>query len=127
MGIRVQLVFPQRADDGQRLQRRENENGERNQENLEHHDISICATCIRVPVMRAHAESINLTLKNDLSEEEARKIISEFPGVSLIDDPTQSSSMFDHSDQDVVWPVASEEISRKKETKVWSCSCAGIK
>ena len=56
-------------------------------------DISICATCIRVPVMRAHAESINLTLKNDLSEEEARKIISEFPGVSLIDD--RANNRFD--------------------------------
>ena len=65
-------------------------------------DISICATCIRVPVMRAHAESINLTLKNDLSEEEARKIISEFPGVSLIDDRANNRFPMpsDASDQD---------------------------
>ena len=65
-------------------------------------DISICATCIRVPVMRAHAESINLTLKNELSEEEARKIISEFPGVSLIDDRANNRFPMpsDASDQD---------------------------
>ena len=65
-------------------------------------DIKITATCIRVPVMRAHAESINLTLKNDLSEEEARKIISEFPGVSLIDDRANNRFPMpsDASDQD---------------------------
>ena len=52
-------------------------------------DITIAATCIRVPVMRAHAESINLTLKNELSEEDARQLISDFPGASLIDDREQ--------------------------------------
>lgn len=33
-------------------------------------DVDITATCIRVPVMRAHAESINLELERDMSEEE---------------------------------------------------------
>ncbi len=32
-------------------------------------DVSITATCIRVPVMRAHAESINLELEKPLSGE----------------------------------------------------------
>lgn len=65
-------------------------------------DISIAATCIRVPVMRAHAESINLTLKNELSEADARKIIGEFPGVSLIDDRANNRFPMptDASDQD---------------------------
>jgi len=47
---------------------------------------AITATCVRVPVMRAHAESINLTFHNPLSETEARDILSNAPGVSLIDD-----------------------------------------
>lgn len=46
----------------------------------------ITATCIRVPVMRAHAESINLTLKQPLTEDAARGLLAEAPGVSLIDD-----------------------------------------
>ena len=33
-------------------------------------DVSITATCIRVPVMRAHAESINLELNREVSEDE---------------------------------------------------------
>ena len=65
-------------------------------------DITIAATCIRVPVMRAHAESINLTLKNELSEEDARQLISDFPGASLIDDRANNRFPMpsDASDQD---------------------------
>ena len=33
-------------------------------------DVSITATCIRVPIMRAHAESINLEFDRDISEQE---------------------------------------------------------
>ncbi len=46
----------------------------------------ISATCVRVPVMRAHAESINLTFNKPLSEDEARQILAQAPGVSIIDD-----------------------------------------
>lgn len=35
-------------------------------------DVAITATCIRVPIMRAHAESINLEFDRDVSEEEVR-------------------------------------------------------
>ncbi|MEM9346529.1 MAG: aspartate-semialdehyde dehydrogenase [Planctomycetota bacterium] len=47
---------------------------------------AITATCIRVPVMRAHAESINLTLDMPLTEDDARQLLAAAPGVSLIDD-----------------------------------------
>ena len=47
---------------------------------------AITATCIRVPVMRAHAESINLTLDKPMTEEQASKLLADAPGVSLIDD-----------------------------------------
>ncbi len=49
-------------------------------------DIAVTATCIRVPVMRAHAEAINLELDRELSEAEARDILASAPGVSLSDD-----------------------------------------
>lgn len=48
--------------------------------------ISISPTCIRVPVLRAHCESINLTLKNPLTEDEAREILAGSPGISIVDD-----------------------------------------
>lgn len=46
----------------------------------------ITATCVRVPVMRAHAESINLTFDGPLLETEAEALLREAPGVSLIND-----------------------------------------
>jgi aspartate-semialdehyde dehydrogenase len=49
-------------------------------------DVNITATCIRVPVMRAHAESINLEFENDISEAEAKQALEKAEGVSIIDD-----------------------------------------
>ena len=49
-------------------------------------DVRVTATCIRVPVMRAHAESINLELEHPVTIEEAKTFLEDFPGVSVIDD-----------------------------------------
>ncbi|MEM7682573.1 MAG: aspartate-semialdehyde dehydrogenase [Planctomycetota bacterium] len=54
----------------------------------EQENTGISATCIRVPVMRAHAESINLTLDQPLSADQARELLAGFPGVSIVDDRT---------------------------------------
>lgn len=48
--------------------------------------LQITATCIRVPIMRAHAESINLEFERDISEEEAVQLLSDAAGVSIIND-----------------------------------------
>ncbi|XP_073036281.1 uncharacterized protein [Primulina eburnea] len=48
--------------------------------------VKVTATCIRVPVMRAHAESINLQFEKSLDEDTAREILSSAPGVVVIDD-----------------------------------------
>lgn len=49
-------------------------------------DVQIAATCVRVPVMRAHAESINLELENPIDEKQVKQLLSKAPGVSIIDD-----------------------------------------
>ncbi len=48
--------------------------------------VRITATCIRVPVMRAHAESINITLKKPATLAQVRAALESAPGVSLVDD-----------------------------------------
>ncbi len=48
--------------------------------------IRVTATCVRVPVLRAHCESVNLTFNKPLSEAEARKILAAAPGVTILDD-----------------------------------------
>lgn len=49
-------------------------------------DISVTATCIRVPVLRAHCEAINLSFEQPITEEQARDILSKAPGVTIMDD-----------------------------------------
>jgi len=46
----------------------------------------ITVTCIRVPVMRAHSESINLTFERPINPAQVRDILSAAPGVTLVDD-----------------------------------------
>jgi aspartate-semialdehyde dehydrogenase len=48
--------------------------------------VKIAATCIRVPIMRAHAESINLELENPLDEKDALELLKNAPGITVIDD-----------------------------------------
>jgi aspartate-semialdehyde dehydrogenase len=53
-------------------------------------EMAISATCVRVPVLRAHSESINLTLKRPLSPERARTLLAQAPGVEIVDDREQN-------------------------------------
>jgi aspartate-semialdehyde dehydrogenase len=53
---------------------------------LAHPDLAITATCVRVPVLRAHAESINLSLERPLSPERARTLLAQAAGVEIVDD-----------------------------------------
>ena len=49
-------------------------------------DIAITCTCVRIPVFRAHCESINLEFADPITPEQVRDLLSTAPGVSLIDD-----------------------------------------
>jgi aspartate-semialdehyde dehydrogenase len=49
-------------------------------------DIRITATCVRVPVLRAHSEAINLEFDEPFEPDEARAILSNAPGVKLVED-----------------------------------------
>src|SRR5690606_20192950 len=48
--------------------------------------VGISPTCIRVPVMRAHAESISVRLKKPATVAQMRAVIEKAPGVTLVDD-----------------------------------------
>jgi aspartate-semialdehyde dehydrogenase len=50
-------------------------------------DLAIQPTCIRVPVLRAHAEAITLELEAPMSPGEARALLSRAPGLKIVDDP----------------------------------------
>jgi len=48
--------------------------------------LHISATCVRIPVFRAHCESINITLKHKLPEKKLRSLLQMTRGIKIIDD-----------------------------------------
>ena len=54
-----------------------------------HSDIRVSATCVRVPVMRAHSESIWLETERPISVEEAREAFATAPGIVVEDCPAE--------------------------------------
>ena len=54
---------------------------------LQDPSIRVSATTVRVPVFRAHSEAINVEFERKISASEARKLLSEAPGVVIVDDP----------------------------------------
>ncbi|GIO83787.1 aspartate-semialdehyde dehydrogenase [Paenibacillus faecis] len=53
--------------------------------------IQVTATCVRIPVVYGHSESVYVELKNDYDLEEVRGLLSDAPGVTLVDDPASQS------------------------------------
>ena len=51
-----------------------------------HSDVKVSAMCVRVPVMRAHSESIWVETERPISVAEAREAFSKAEGVVLMDD-----------------------------------------
>ncbi len=68
-------------------------------------ELLVNCTCVRVPVMRSHSESITVEFERPLSPDEARAALSDAPGVRVVDDPAQLRypMPLETSDQDLVY------------------------
>lgn len=53
-------------------------------------DIQVAATCVRVPVLRCHGESINVEFENEVTVEAARAALEAAPGITMMDDPANN-------------------------------------
>lgn len=51
-------------------------------------DLRVSGTCVRVPVFTGHSMAVHAEFAEDLSPEEATELLSNAPGVRLIDVPT---------------------------------------
>ncbi len=49
-------------------------------------DLAITATCVRVPVLRAHSEAVNIEFIKPFSVKEAYEILESARGVEIIED-----------------------------------------
>ena len=48
--------------------------------------IRVCPTTIRVPILRAHSESVSIEQERKVSIEEAKSALAAAPGVAIVDD-----------------------------------------
>ncbi len=53
-------------------------------------DLRVSATCVRVPVIRAHSAAVHIETTDALSADDARRLLMAAPGVVLIDEPMQA-------------------------------------
>lgn len=54
-----------------------------------HSDVHVSATCVRVPVMRAHSEAIWVQTEEPLTIEQVRDAFATSPGIILVDNPAE--------------------------------------
>lgn len=68
-------------------------------------DLDVSATCVRVPVMRAHSEAIWLETREPLSLDQVRNALANAKGVVLLDNPEQKQypMPLDVADHDPVY------------------------
>jgi len=87
-------------------------------------DIRITATCVRVPVLRAHSEAINLEFEQPFSTDKAREILAMAAGVKLVEDfpknyfpmPIEASGK-----DDVLVGRIRQDISHPNGLELWLC------
>ena len=48
--------------------------------------IKVTATCVRIPVMGGHSESVNIEFENDFELDEVKSLLAKSPGVAVLDD-----------------------------------------
>lgn len=67
--------------------------------------LRVNCTCVRVPVVRSHSESINIEFEREISPEKARELLKDAPGVRLYDEPSEKVYPMPllTSDQDLVY------------------------
>ena len=56
---------------------------------MEDDNLRVTATTVRVPVYRSHAESVNVEFADEVSVDDARKALENFPGVIVRDNPDE--------------------------------------
>ncbi|MFM7599627.1 MAG: aspartate-semialdehyde dehydrogenase [Pseudanabaena sp.] len=87
-------------------------------------DIRITATCVRVPVLRAHSEALNLEFAHSFNPDKAREILATAAGVKLVEDFTKNyfPMPIDASGKDeVLVGRVRQDISHPNGLELWIC------
>jgi len=84
--------------------------------------LPVSPTAVRVPVFRSHSESINLETERKISAAEAQEVLSQAPGVVVIDRPRDNEypmPWFTANRDEVFVGRIREDISLEKGLNLW--------
>jgi aspartate-semialdehyde dehydrogenase len=87
-------------------------------------DLRVTATCVRVPVLRAHSEAINLEFDQPFAVAQARQAIVDAPGVTLVEDWEKNyfPMPIDASGKDnVLVGRIRQDLSHANGLELWLC------
>ncbi|WP_295153728.1 aspartate-semialdehyde dehydrogenase [uncultured Brachyspira sp.] len=88
-------------------------------------DMQISCTCVRVPVIRSHSESITIETDKKITVKKARELLSKAKGVKVVDDPLKFKypmPLYTSNQDDIYVGRIREDISAKNSLTFW---CAG--
>ena len=86
--------------------------------------LRITATCVRVPVLRAHSEALNLEFGQPFDVDQARSLIAQAPGVTLVEDWQKNyfpMPMDASGKDDVLVGRIRQDISHNNSLDLWLC------
>jgi aspartate-semialdehyde dehydrogenase len=89
---------------------------------FEDDDIRINAMCVRVPILRAHSEALNIEFNKEVSPEEAYKVLKNAPGIEILEDREKNRwpMPLDASGKDPVYVGrVRKDISQDKTLDMW--------
>ncbi|MEM8828815.1 MAG: aspartate-semialdehyde dehydrogenase [Cyanobacteria bacterium P01_G01_bin.19] len=87
-------------------------------------DLKVTATCVRVPILRAHSEAINLEFDRPFDVDRARELIANAPGAKLVEDwqANYFPMPIDATGKDpVLVGRIRQDISSKNNLELWLC------
>ena len=90
-----------------------------------HSNIAVTATVVRVPVYGGHSESVNIEFEQDFDLDEVRDILSNAPGVTLYDNPSENvypTPVMAYDKDDVFVGRIRRDFSIDKGLNIWLVS-----
>jgi aspartate-semialdehyde dehydrogenase len=84
--------------------------------------IKVSATCVRIPVVGGHSESVNVQFENDISVDDVRKILNNTKGIKVVDEPRANKypmPLDSHERDEVFVGRIRKDESQNKTINMW--------
>lgn len=92
---------------------------------LEDQTIKVTATVVRIPVVGGHSEAVNIEFEKEFEIRDVKKLISEFPGVVIYDEPSKNEypmPVMAHNRDEVFVGRIRRDLSKEKCLNLWVVS-----